>query len=195
MTTNELSVAAELRFRKGKSKAEGFASGRLTISGTKSTEIEQTIYTVEEKLELGDLGSSAGYILIENLDDTNFIEIRPGSGVQDLVKVSPGLPALFELADNVTTTTVTSSNYTATPASGTTITFSTTSPLVIGDRLEITTASRTDFYTVTIVAADSLITVVGPALSEDITAIKIVSGPYAIADTAACRIRLTSIEV
>eukprot|EP00914_Ancora_sagittata_P015247 GHVO01030011.1.p2 GENE.GHVO01030011.1~~GHVO01030011.1.p2 ORF type:complete len:195 (-),score=20.53 GHVO01030011.1:1274-1858(-) len=193
--SNELSLAAELRFNKAGKVSAMSSSGRLTISGNVIAELEQTVYTVEELLNLGQLGSLAGYVLIENLDSTNFVELRPASGGQDMIKIRAGMCALFELADNVTTTAFTGFTSPVTPTDTNTIPITTTAGIVEGDTIEITTASRRDFYTVSAVSTDASIDVVGPALSEAITTIEIVDGPYIIADTAACRVRLLAIEI
>ena len=97
---NELTVSCSMRFSKSSREASKSYSGiQIDVSGTKVTRLEQTIGTDEEALDIGDIGT-AGYIICKNLDDTNYIEIRPGSGAADLIKLKAGEVAMFRLALN-----------------------------------------------------------------------------------------------
>lgn len=66
------------------------------FAGTKRSEIIQNVGTSEEALKLGDV-TSPGYCLMKNLDDTNFVSVRPASGAADLIKLEAGDVALFRL--------------------------------------------------------------------------------------------------
>lgn len=97
---NELTVSASLSFTKGSITAALAKNGlQITITGTKKLENVQNIGTSEEALQLGDLGSAAGcWLLLINRDPTNYVNIRPATGVADMCKVMPGEPALFRVA-------------------------------------------------------------------------------------------------
>lgn len=57
----------------------------------------QEIGTSEEAIELGEI-ATGGWFIAMNLDDTNFIEIRPGTAETDLVKLLPGEPCMFRIS-------------------------------------------------------------------------------------------------
>ena len=91
-------MGASLRFNKLSREASQSYSGiRVDVAGDKVTRVIQEIGTDEEALDIGDI-TTPGYILIKNMDDTNFVEIRPGSGTADLIKLEAGEIALFRLA-------------------------------------------------------------------------------------------------
>jgi hypothetical protein len=57
----------------------------------------QEIGTSEEAIGLGFAGAG-GWMYLQNLDDTNYIEIRANTGVADLIKLLPGQFAVFPTA-------------------------------------------------------------------------------------------------
>lgn len=61
----------------------------------------QNVGITEEALLLGD-GGSIGYVLLKNLDSTNFVEIRTGTGATKFVKLLAGEIALFRFGSGVT---------------------------------------------------------------------------------------------
>lgn len=97
---NELDVSGNLRFIKGNVDVELSRGNRLTITGTQYLKTVQNIGTSEEAIIVTGL-DTLGYCMIINRDPTNFIEVRAGTGVQDLIKVSPGMFCIFEFADGV----------------------------------------------------------------------------------------------
>lgn len=95
---NELNVSCSLKFSKsGNGDDKAYSGISIDVSGSKTTKIRQTIGTSEEALDIGDIGT-AGFIIGKNLDATNYVTIRPGTGETDLVKAGPGEPFLFRLA-------------------------------------------------------------------------------------------------
>ncbi len=95
---DELEIAAALKFSKdGESASLDAGLLQITVSGSAYKKGTQEIGTDEEALLMGDVGT-AGYVLLVNRDDTNFVEIRPGSGIADLIKIKAGEFALFRLA-------------------------------------------------------------------------------------------------
>ena len=97
---NELTVSCSMRFSKsGREASQSYSGIRIDVSGDKITRVIQEIGTDEEALDVGDIGT-AGYVIMKNLDDTNYIEIRPGTGEADLIKLKAGEVAMFRLALN-----------------------------------------------------------------------------------------------
>jgi hypothetical protein len=95
---NELAISASLAFQKGADSVSAGKSGvKLTVAGTEYTELIQTIGLTEEALLLGDIGTP-GYAFIENLDTTNFVSIRSGTGVANCIKIPAGGFAMFMFA-------------------------------------------------------------------------------------------------
>lgn len=62
---------------------------QLDMSGTECVHNIQSIGTTEEALALGDL-ASCGWAIFKNLDTTNFVSLRPGTGDDNFVKILPG---------------------------------------------------------------------------------------------------------
>lgn len=95
---NELTVSCSGRFSKsGREISKSYSGIQIDVSGDKVTQLIQEIGTSEEALDIGDVGT-AGYLLLKNLDDTNYVTIRPGAGETDLVKLKAGEVAMFRLA-------------------------------------------------------------------------------------------------
>lgn len=95
---DELTITASLKFVKGDVSLSRSKSGiRIDVTGDKHIDMVQEIGTSEEALSLGEAGAG-GYMLLENLDTTNYIEIRANTGVADLVKLKAGEVAMFRTA-------------------------------------------------------------------------------------------------
>lgn len=95
---NEITLRAELSYSKGGSSMS-MESGTLTfdMSGSKHVHMLQTLTgDSQEALDIGDIGT-CGYMIIRNKDATNFVEIRPASSGDDLIKLGPGQWAVFPL--------------------------------------------------------------------------------------------------
>lgn len=87
---NELTITGSISFSKSGTTASVSKTGiTVDITGSNVLDITQTIGTSEEALVLGDV-ATPGYCIIENLDATNFVEIRPATGVADCIKVRAG---------------------------------------------------------------------------------------------------------
>jgi len=94
----ELTVSAMLDFKKGSvSEAMSKIGARLTVTGTKFVHNVQEIGLAEEAILKGDI-TTPGYIIVVNLDPTNYVSIRGATGAVDTVRVRPGMVALFESA-------------------------------------------------------------------------------------------------
>lgn len=94
---NELTLTVSLKWVEGDLNVSRTINGlRIDTAGVKHYDAVQNIGTSEEAITLGE-AAAGGYMLLENLDATNFIEIRPATGVADLIKLLPGDIALFRL--------------------------------------------------------------------------------------------------
>lgn len=98
---DEITLSASLGMKKnGVSESMQRLAEQFDMSGTDYFRGTQTIGTSEEALDIGDIGT-CGYMLIVNLDEDNYVSIRPGSGTANLVKLDAnGGMALFKLAMN-----------------------------------------------------------------------------------------------
>lgn len=95
---SELALSGSMLFQKGADSVSAGKSGvKITVSGTKYVEVIQSVGITEEALILGDC-AVPGYALIENLDATNFVSIRSGTGVANCIKIPAGGFAIFQFA-------------------------------------------------------------------------------------------------
>lgn len=99
---DELTLRVNLDFEKdGTVHSLRLGPTDYDVTGTTPLRNRQTIGTSEEAVVVGDAGAG-GFFMGINRDDTNFIELRAGSGLADLIKIGPGEPCLFRLASGVT---------------------------------------------------------------------------------------------
>lgn len=98
---NELTVTCILSFTKGNVRAAGrrAVSTKFDVSGSKYVSNIQEIDTSEEALAMGDV-ATAGWMWAKNLDDTNFVELRMGTGEADLIKLKAGEFCCVRLSGN-----------------------------------------------------------------------------------------------
>lgn len=97
---DELTISLSMDFTKsGVNVSISKAGLTIDVSGSKYTRLVQNVGTSEEALDIGDIGT-AGYCFIRNLDPTNYVSLRPGSGTANFIKLKAGEAALFRLALN-----------------------------------------------------------------------------------------------
>ena len=101
---NELSVMASVSFSKGGAKVTRQVSKRVTITGDAFTHGVQTLGAgaEEEVVQLAEVGDP-GWVLIINLDDTNYVEVGATTGVYT-IKILAGEFALYRHAKEETVT-------------------------------------------------------------------------------------------
>ena len=93
---NELTVTAKLSFSKGGAKVNRAFTIDVNITGDAFTHEVQSVGTTEEELPQGaDLGTP-GFILVKNLDSTNYVEVGHSTGVY-AAKLLAGEVCLFRL--------------------------------------------------------------------------------------------------
>ena len=104
---SEITVLAALSFRKG-GVISGIDPGPITVTmtGTKSLRGVQSIgFAAEEAIVIGEV-PAGGYIIIRNLDATNYVRIRPLAGTTPLIRLTPARPVcVFPLDASATAPT------------------------------------------------------------------------------------------
>lgn len=111
---NELEITGILKFSKGGVKQELSLNHRLDISGSKVVELVQKIPSgTQTPINFGDIAvTDLGYVIIENLDDTNFVTVRSIKATDDsaYIKILPNSfagpfmfnKAILRIGDNLT---------------------------------------------------------------------------------------------
>lgn len=73
----------------------------ITVSGAQLMDNVQSVGTSEEAILLGDV-APGGYWFVQNLDSTNFVELRPGTGLTDFLRLNAGEWAIFRTSADAT---------------------------------------------------------------------------------------------
>ena len=95
---NELTVSCSLRFSKsGREASKAYGGIQLTVTGDAWVFAVQNIAITEEAIGLGDVGTP-GFMIAKNLDSTNYLSLRPGTGTANAVKMKAGEPCLFRIS-------------------------------------------------------------------------------------------------
>ena len=100
---DELTLRASISFEKGtKSAAEALAPFTVDVAGGNYLDNVQNVgFAAEEALLLADI-TVGGYVWLRNLDATNFISVRQGTGTTNMIQLKPGDFALFRLSPDTT---------------------------------------------------------------------------------------------
>ena len=100
---NEITISASLGLEDSESSDEllQLASTLFNITTKVYVKNKQNVGTSEEAIELGTI-SSLGWAIFINRDATNYVEIRTGTGGNDIVKIPAGGVALFHFGSDVT---------------------------------------------------------------------------------------------
>lgn len=97
---DEIKLSSLVSFAKGGRSAEfGLLGQEIDMAGTDYVRATQTIGTTAEALMTGDMGN-CGVLCIKNLDATNFVNLRAGSGGADVAKIKAGECFTLRLATN-----------------------------------------------------------------------------------------------
>jgi hypothetical protein len=91
---NEIHAGVTISFSKGGAKIAKSESFYATVSGDDFSNQIQAIGTSEEALEMSSEIATLGYILIKNLDATNYVEFGIVTGVYT-IKLKAGEICLF----------------------------------------------------------------------------------------------------
>lgn len=90
---NELKVSQSLEYAKGRAllTAKIYNEFDVDVAATLKLSNVQAIGTSEEAIELAGVSPAGAVMWFHNLDATNFIEIRLGTGAgNDMIKLLPG---------------------------------------------------------------------------------------------------------
>jgi hypothetical protein len=102
---DEVTIHLQLTYEKAGSKVTlPQDSGRLfqaDVAGTLFAHKSQNIGTSEEALDIDGLTAGGLFVAI-NRDATNYVELRPGTGVTDMIRLLPGEACLFRLSPDAT---------------------------------------------------------------------------------------------
>ena len=94
---DELTVSINISYING-SRTHEVSAGNLSLdAGNLFFDTIQAIGTSAEAIVTGDI-TSPGYIFMQNLDSTNYVTIRTGSGGADVIKMAAGDIAFFKLS-------------------------------------------------------------------------------------------------
>ncbi len=100
---DELTIRASLTFEKGDTEVELLLGPKKRdVAGTNGLKNRQSIgFAAEEAVLVGDV-AAGGYFIAVNRDATNYVELRAGSGLADLIRLLPGDLCMFRLAADAT---------------------------------------------------------------------------------------------
>lgn len=111
---NEITYRSKLAYAKGDSNLFDFGDLTATMAGTKALRGRQTASTTPEALGLGEVTAAGAWFVCKNLDATNKLLVRTGTGVAPLIEVQPGeTSGPFRFASTVTAPFVEASAATA----------------------------------------------------------------------------------
>lgn len=93
---NEITASASLSASKNSASISFTASKTFDMSNDDMLQTTQIVGAVAEALDLGEITAPAAYILVRNLDPTNFMVLSLESdGTSPFSKIRPGHFALF----------------------------------------------------------------------------------------------------
>jgi len=95
--SNELSVYAGMIFNKSGANVYSNESALVDIAGSNLVKDTQSIGTSIETLSFPSDVSGVGYLLIKNLDNSNYVTLGPTTSAM-LVRINAGEIALFRIA-------------------------------------------------------------------------------------------------
>lgn len=102
---NELTLKFGFKFDDGDTASTIPAGGVQTlqrdVAGANMLDHVQNIGTSEEAIVLGDI-TVGGYARFENLDATNYVELRQGTGASDFCRLLAGDIAIFRISPDMT---------------------------------------------------------------------------------------------
>jgi len=102
---DELTISMSISYQSGNSPrlSWALASKKITVAGTAVGGLSVSVGTAEEVIPLGEVTAAGALIAVENLDDTNYIEIRDATGAaNDVVRLNAREGAVFRFGSDVT---------------------------------------------------------------------------------------------
>ncbi len=101
---DELTLSGLLiTFVKANVPSTSFTAGSITpdIAGSQWMDNVQNVGTTEEAILMGDV-AAGGYCFVQNMDATNFVELRSGTGATDFIRLLAGEWCIFRLSPDAT---------------------------------------------------------------------------------------------
>ena len=101
---DEITVTMSITYAKGNvaSFSRALTAKKVTVSGNRYVLNIQNIGTSEEALGIGELSAPLGWAWFHNLDDTNYVEIRLGTGASnDMIRLNAKEAALMRLGSDI----------------------------------------------------------------------------------------------
>lgn len=87
---NEFTFSGTFQFLKSLAKVSAVTATQATVSGTQYSDGTQSVGTSYEALVFGDLGTTPGYVMLQNLDPTNYVEISSDGGATYCIRLKAG---------------------------------------------------------------------------------------------------------
>ncbi|KKN40371.1 hypothetical protein LCGC14_0734230 [marine sediment metagenome] len=96
---NEITVSALLRYSKTRSINLPTGETTFDMSGDQHADNVQAVpINTAVALEMGPISANVGWMLLQNEDSTNYIEVQRATGESAFLKIKAGEFALFRLA-------------------------------------------------------------------------------------------------
>ena len=87
---NEFTFSGTFQYLKSLAKVSAVATTQKTISGTQCNDGTQSVGTSYEALDFGDMGTTPGVFMVQNLDATNYVEISSDGGSTYCIRLAAG---------------------------------------------------------------------------------------------------------
>ena len=87
---NEFTFSGTFQFLKSLARVSAITTTQKTIAGSQCSDTTQTIGTSYEALVFGDMGTTPGVFMLQNLDITNYVEVSSDGGSTYCIRLAPG---------------------------------------------------------------------------------------------------------
>lgn len=87
---NEFTFSGTFQFLKSLARVSAVATTQATVSGAQANDGTQSVGTSYEALDFGDMGTTPGYVMLQNLDPTNYVEISSDGGATYCIRLKAG---------------------------------------------------------------------------------------------------------
>ena len=87
---NEFTFSGTFQFLKSLARVSAVATTQATVTGTQCADGTQSIGTGYEALVFGDMGTTPGYVMLQNLDPTNYVEVSSDAGATYCIRLKAG---------------------------------------------------------------------------------------------------------
>ena len=87
---NEFTFSGTFQFLKSLARVSASTTTTKTIAGSQCSDNTQVIGTTYEPLVFGDMGTTPGVFMLQNLDTTNYVEVSSDGGSTYCIRLAPG---------------------------------------------------------------------------------------------------------